>query len=233
MSAWAVVCPSQRNQLGDGADLFSQRENHPATSQSVAGYGLLPPSLETTGGAVRRSAGHQLGQSAHRRFQTQSSKRGDATGPSPVDRAKCGTAVHLATDERGMPLGATVTVAAANDGQQTEHVLRAMVIQPPPPAQSASVLDPLNLPSAKADGAYGNAPTTARATAAGFRMRAPKRGQTRLSGVGRIRCAVERGHAFLSQFGRIVRRYDRSVRRYLGWVELAACVIFVRSGFVR
>jgi transposase len=142
-------------------------------------------------------------------------------------------AVHLATDERGMPLGATVTGAAANDGQQTENVLRSMVIQPPAPEQPASVLDPLNLPSAKADGAYGNAPTTARATAAGFRMRAPKRGQARLKGVGRIRCAVERGHAFLSQFGRIVRRYDRCARRYLGWVELAACVIFVRSGFVR
>ena len=132
-----------------------------------------------------------------------------------------------------MPLGATITVAAANDGQQTENVLRSMVLQPPEPQCPASVLDPLNLPSAKADGAYGNAPTAARAEAAGFRMRAPKRGQVRMKGVGRIRCAVERGHAFLSQFGRIVRRYDRSVRRYLGWVELAACVIFIRSGFVR
>ena len=132
-----------------------------------------------------------------------------------------------------MPLGATITAAAANDGQQTENVLRSMVIQPPAPEQPASILDPLNLPGAKADGAYGNAPTAARAAAAGFRMRAPKRGQTRLKGVGLIRCAVERGHAFLSQFGRVVRRYDRSARRYLGWIELAACVIFVRSGFVR
>ena len=75
--------------------------------------------------------------------------------------------MHLATDERGMPLGATITVAAANDGQQTGNVLCSMVIQPPAPEQPASVLDPLNLPSAKADGAYGNAPTTERAAAAG------------------------------------------------------------------
>jgi transposase len=132
-----------------------------------------------------------------------------------------------------MPLGATITSAAANDGQQAGHVLRAMVVQPPPPEVPAAVTDPLNFPTAKADGAYGNQPTTARAAAEGFRMRAPKRGQTRLPGVGRIRCAVERGHAFLAQFGRIARRFDRSDRLYLAWVELAACVIFIRAGFFR
>ena len=130
-----------------------------------------------------------------------------------------------------MPLGATVTAAAANDGQQAGHVLSALVIQPPPPEHAAAFSDPLNFPSAKADGAYGNGPTAERTAAQGFRMRAPKRGQARLPGVGRIRCAVERGHAFLSQFGRIARRFDRRDRRYLGWVELAACIIFVRGGF--
>lgn len=130
-----------------------------------------------------------------------------------------------------MPLAATVTAAAANDGQQAGDVLRELVIQPPSAESLDPVNDPLNLPGAKADGAYGNAPTTERAAAAGFRMRAPKRGQARLPGVGRIRCAVERGHAFLSQFGRIVRRFDRDARRYLGWVELAACIIYIRAGF--
>lgn len=129
-----------------------------------------------------------------------------------------------------MPLGATVTAAAANDGQQAGHVLGVMVLQPPMPEHPAATLDPLNFPSAKADGAYGNGPTTQRAAAEGFRMRAPKRGQARMPGVGRIRCAVERGHAFLSHFGRITRRFDRSDRRYLGWVELAACIIFIRGG---
>jgi hypothetical protein len=131
-----------------------------------------------------------------------------------------------------MPLGVIITPAAANDGQQTKAVLKSMVIQPPPPAYPVATPDPLNLPAAKADGAYGNQPTFHRATKAGFRMRAPKRGQTRLPGVGRIRCAVERGHALLCQFGRVVRRFDRSARRYLGWVELAACIIFIRAGFV-
>jgi hypothetical protein len=32
--------------------------------------------------------------------------------------------------------------------------------------------------------------------------------------------------------GRITQRKDYSAQRYLGWVQLAACTIFIRSGFV-
>jgi transposase len=63
-------------------------------------------------------------------------------------------------------------------------------------------------------------------------MQAPKRGAHR-QGVGPIRNAVERCHNFFAQFGRIFRRVDRSAGRYCAWIEMAACVIFVRSGFVR
>jgi transposase len=107
-----------------------------------------------------------------------------------------------------------------------------MVVQPPQSIEPAVLPEPLSLPSARGDGAYGNAPTQQRANDAGFRMRAPKRGQTRTPGIGTIRCAVERGHAWLAQFGRIVRRLDRDDRRYLGWIELAASIIFIRSGLV-
>ena len=51
-------------------------------------------------------------------------------------------------------------------------------------------------------------------------------------GVGKIRNAVERCHNFFAQFGRIFRRFDRSARHYLGWLELAACIILLSSGFV-
>ena len=37
---------------------------------------------------------------------------------------------------------------------------------------------------------------------------------------------------FFAQFGRVFRRFDRSARRYLAWIEMAACVILLRSGFV-
>ena len=156
-------------------------------------------------------------------------KGGEDTGPSPVDRSKSGSAIHLATDEYGMPLGAVVTAAGANDGVQTQAVLESLVIKPPPPETPVADPDPRDLPHARADGAYGNAPPQARAQAAGFRMLAPKRGQTRVPGLGRIRSAVERGHALLAQFGRIAHRLDRATRRYLGWVQLAAAMIFLRA----
>ena len=93
-------------------------------------------------------------------------------------------------------------------------------------------MDPRARPTAQADGAYGNGPTRERAQAAGFRLPAPGRGERR-PGVGKIRNAVERCHNCFAQFGRVARRFDRVARRYLGWVQRAACVIFIRSGFVR
>jgi putative transposase len=142
----------------------------------------------------------------------------------------------LATDEHGLPLGAVVTGANANDGVQTRDVLGALVIRPPRPERPSAAPDPRDLPRVRADGAYGNGPTRSRATAAGFRMLAPSRGQARRPGVGRVRCAVERGHAFLSQSGRVARRFDRNDKRYIGWVQLASAVIFIRheaNGFFR
>jgi transposase len=135
-----------------------------------------------------------------------------------------------------MPLGAVVTAANVNDSTQTQAVLDSLVVQPPPAETPVPQPDPRDLPHTRADGAYGNRPSKDRAAAAGFRMEAPKRGKARQPGVGTIRCAVERCHAFLSQFGRLARRLDRTAKRYLGWVQLAACVIFIRhdaNGFVR
>ncbi len=114
------------------------------------------------------------------------------------------------------------------------------MVAPPPAAESAPEkpengggigVDERSLPGAQGDGAYGHNPTRQRAQAAGCRMRAPKRGQSR-RGLGKVRSAVERSHNLFAQFGRIAPRKDRSATRYLAWVQLAACIIFIRSGFV-
>ncbi len=131
-----------------------------------------------------------------------------------------------------MPLGAVVTLANASDGCHTEALLAALVVSPPALARPLETLDVRSLPTAQADGAYGNRPSRAHAHAAGFRLQAPSRGLRR-PGLGRIRQAVERCHNFFAQFGRIGRRLDRSAQRFLGWIQWAACLIFLRSGFVR
>jgi transposase len=131
-----------------------------------------------------------------------------------------------------MPLGVIVTGANANDGVQTRQVLESLVVKPPPPEQPVEQVDERALPGARGDGGYGNKPSRARARAAGFRLHAPSRGKKE-PGVGKIRNAVERCHNFFAQFGRIARRLDRSAKKFLGWLQLAACVILIRSGFVR
>ena len=148
-----------------------------------------------------------------------------------MDRGKCGTALQVACDARAMPLGAIVTGANANDGCQTEAVLHALVVRPPAALVPILDVDWRSLPRVQADGAYGNGPSRARAQRAGFRLQAPTRGKAK-PGVGKIRNAVERCHNFFAQFGRVFRRFDRSARHYLGWLELAACIILLRSGFV-
>lgn len=129
-----------------------------------------------------------------------------------------------------------VTGANANEGKRVPDVLGSLVIQPPPPAHPNPHPDRRDLPHVRADGGYGNEPTRQRGQDAGFRIVAPSRGQAKRPGFGRVRCAVERGHAWLSQFGRVARRLDRDGGRYLGWVQLACAVIFIRheaNGFFR
>ena len=111
-------------------------------------------------------------------------------------------------------------------------VLAALVVRPPVPETPTDTPDARGRPTARADGAYGNGPSRERAASQGFRLEAPGRGKKR-PGVGKVRNAVERCHNFFAQFGRVGRRLDRNARNYLGWCQLAACVIFIRSGFVR
>ncbi len=150
-----------------------------------------------------------------------------------MGRRKCGTAIHTASDAYGRAPGAVLTGANANDGVQAQA---ALVVKPPPAGVPVRQPDVRDLPRWRADGAYGHRPARGRATAAGSRVEAPKRGTARQPGVGRMRCAVQRCHAFRSQFGRIARRLDHAVKRYPGGVQRAACVIFIRhdvNGFVR
>lgn len=86
------------------------------------------------------------------------------------------------------------------------------------------------LPYLRGDGSFAKIPAKADAKRQGFRLWAPAEGQSR-RGLGIVRSAVERVHALLNQFGRIFRRLDRSDKRYLAWIQLACCIIFMRRGF--
>ena len=86
------------------------------------------------------------------------------------------------------------------------------------------------LPYLRGDGSFAKIPALADAKREGFRLWAPAPGQSR-RGLGIVRSAVERAHALLNQFGRVLRRLDRNDKNYLGWVQFACCIIFMRRGF--
>jgi len=98
--------------------------------------------------------------------------------------------------------------------------------------QRSSDHDVRALPYLRADGNFAKVPTRLQAKQQGYRLWAPQKskGQSR-RGLGIIRSSVERGHALLNPFGRIFRRMDRRQGRYLAWVQLASCIIFMRQGF--
>jgi transposase len=50
-------------------------------------------------------------------------REGDHTGANPVDRAKAGSKLHLATDAQGLPLVMAVTAANVHDSQLFEALL--------------------------------------------------------------------------------------------------------------
>jgi transposase len=86
------------------------------------------------------------------------------------------------------------------------------------------------MPYLRADGNFAKDPPRLQAKQQRFRLWAPRPDQSR-RGLGPIRSSVERAHAMVNQFGRIARRLDRCARRYLGWVQFACCLIFMRRGF--
>jgi transposase len=158
-----------------------------------------------------------------------------------------------------LPIGASICGANRQDATFTAAALASVVAQLPvdrlvlaqqiPPVhpakklsgaqrrkvtavlmQATNGLDFRSLPFLRGDGNFAKDPARIRAKQAGYRLWAPSVGQSR-RGLGRIRSSVERAHAFLNQFGRIARRLDRDANRYLAWVQLACCIIFMRRGF--
>src|SRR6266567_8632572 len=103
MPARPVLRPGQRHRLGDAPGLLPFLQDDPAALETLVATRPLPRCLEATGSALRTAPRHQLGSGSPRRLQEAVKKGGEETGPSPVDRAKCGTALHLACDARALP----------------------------------------------------------------------------------------------------------------------------------
>ena len=158
-----------------------------------------------------------------RRLQPRASeKRGSATGPSPVDRARNGSKHHLLVDAGGIPLAWTVTGGNRNDVTQLIPLLEDLHARPVagktgrPPQKPDLVI---------ADRGYDHDKYRRLLWQRGIKPVIARRKTEHGSGLGRQRWVVERGFAHLHNFRRLRIRYERYPEIHTALLVLACSIL--------
>ena len=152
---------------------------------------------------------------------------GKDNGPNPTDRAKPGMNDHLLVDERGVPLSAIVTAANVNDHVALPDLLTNPIIVRP----RASRNHPQHL---CLDAAFDNETTRQRLSRDDYVAHiAPKSGRAddapaRQGGQAR-RWVVERTHAWLDRFRRLVVNWEKTTESRYAFLCLACALIAYRT----
>ena len=154
----------------------------------------------------------------------------EATGSNPTDRGKAGCKRTLLTDAKGIPLAVVLCGANRHDSKKLLDVLDAVVIAVPDPA-------PEKQRHLLLDRGYDTPACRKVALKEGFVAHIPKKAseQTPLPPPGDPerhpprRWVVEVGHSWFNRFRRLMTRWEKKQENYLGFVELAACLIIWRK----
>jgi transposase len=150
-------------------------------------------------------------------------KRGGATGPSPVDRARNGSKHHLLVDATGIPLAWALTGGNRNDITQ----LIPLVDRVPP--VRGRVGRPRRRPERiTADRAYDHKPQRRQLRERGIAAEIARRKTEHGTGIGRYRWVVERTFAWLHQFKRLLVRYDRRADIHEAFLAIGCCLVCYR-----
>lgn len=151
---------------------------------------------------------------------------GGLTGPSPVDRRKLGSKIHLLVDAAGVPVTLRLTAANRNDVEETIP----LVDQVPP------IAGQVGRPRRRPDRLQGDRGYDDEGDREQLRIRniEPLLGKRRTgngSGLGIFRWFVERTISWFKQFRRLRIRYEREPAMYRGFLQLAAALITHRIAF--
>jgi transposase len=141
------------------------------------------------------------------------------TGPSPVDRGKPGSKVHVLADRGGLPLSVALSAANTNDAFALQPLVRAI-----PAIRSRR--GPRRRRPAKlhADKAYDQADLRAWVRGRGIAVRIARKGTETSDKLGRHRWVIERTLAWLTGYRRLTLRYERNPSHFLAFLTLAAAV---------
>jgi transposase len=120
-------------------------------------------------------------------------KRGSLTGPSPVDRGKPGSKIHVLSDRGGLPLTVAVSAANTNDSVALKPLVMAILA-------TRSQRGPRRRKPGKlhADKAYDHAELRAWVGDHGTKVRIARKGIESNEKLGRHRWVIERTMAWLS-----------------------------------
>jgi transposase len=144
-------------------------------------------------------------------------KRGALTGPSPVDRGKPGSKIHVLSDRGGLPLSVAASAANVNDALALKALVRAI-----PAIRSRR--GPRRRRPAKlhADKAYDQADLRRWLRDRGIAARIARKGVESSEKLGRHRWVIERTIAWLTGYRRLTLRYERNASHFLAFITLAA-----------
>lgn len=142
---------------------------------------------------------------------------GEESGRSPVDRGKHGRKRSLLVEGQGLPLGAVIAPAARHDSRLLEPTLDLLAPYQP-------FADP---PTVHLDRGYDYLRTPDRLAAYGLVGEISPRGKPApVAASGRW--VIERTHAWMNAFKKLVWGTERRVRVVRFWVAFASVVVIVR-----
>jgi putative transposase len=153
---------------------------------------------------------------------------GQATGPNPTDRAKCGTKRSLLVEAKGVPLAIEVGPAQRHDQKLLAATLDGIVGDRPVP--SAPAKQHLCL-----DKGYAGEPAKQVAAERGYEVHVPDKAnakQKRQRKGGRRkprRWVVEVTHSWLNRFRRLQIRWEKKKANYLSLLYFACAIICWRK----
>ncbi|WP_411543912.1 IS5 family transposase [Kitasatospora sp. DSM 101779] len=150
-------------------------------------------------------------------------KKGELTGPNPVDRGKYGSKIHLLTERTGLPLSLAISGANVHDSQALIPLTDAI-----PPIRSRRGPRRRRPGKLHGDKAYDHRFIRSYLRRRQITARIARRGVESSTRLGRHRWVIERTVAWLNGFRRLHRRYEYKADHFAGFASIAAALICYR-----
>jgi transposase len=139
------------------------------------------------------------------------------TGPSPVDRGKPGSKIHVLSERTGLPLSVAVSAANTNDSFALKPLVMAI-----PAIKSRRGPRRRRPDKLHADKAYDQADLRNWVRNQGIRVRIARKGIESNDKLGRHRWVIERTMAWLTGYRRLTLRYERNANHFCAFLTLGA-----------